>query len=137
CMKRGLDKLAVGRSESAMGGGRLAGRVALITGASRGIGAAVARAYAQEGAALALCHEPRPAPAGETEKLAAELRLAGTDVVSLAADLAEPREILDLVTAARSALGPLDVVVNNAAARSNAPWRELSADQWDHVQRVN
>lgn len=117
--------------------GRLAGRVALVTGASRGIGAAVARAYAAEGASVALGHEPRPGMAAMAEDLAAELRTAGTKAVALAADLAEPAAVQELVDGARAHLGPLDVVVANAALSARAPWREISVADWDRVLAVN
>ncbi|PZF81146.1 SDR family NAD(P)-dependent oxidoreductase [Jiangella anatolica] len=117
--------------------GRLAGRVALVTGASRGIGAAVARAYAAEGASVALGYEPRPDTAELAEELATELRAAGTKAVALAADLADPDAVDELVDGARAHLGPLDVVVANAALSASAPWREISVADWDRVFAVN
>ncbi|NEE01895.1 SDR family NAD(P)-dependent oxidoreductase [Phytoactinopolyspora halotolerans] len=117
--------------------GRLAGRVAIVTGASRGIGAAVARAYAAEGAAVGLACEPSPTPVELAEKLAAEIRASGGRAVAVPADLADPRAIESLVAQVRAELGPVDVVVNNAAASGSASWLELSVEEWDHVQRVN
>lgn len=117
--------------------GRLAGRVALVTGASRGIGAAVARAYAAEGASVALGYEPRPDMAARAEDLAAELRAAGTKAVALAADLADPGAVQDLVDGARAHLGPLDIVVANAALSAQSPWRDISVADWDRVFAVN
>lgn len=116
---------------------RLAGRVAIVTGASRGIGAAVARAYAAQGASVALACEPSPEPVDLAEALAGELRADGAKVVALPADLADPPAVESLVASARRELGPVDVVVNNAAASGAVSWRELSVEQWDHVQRVN
>ncbi|SEE28931.1 SDR family NAD(P)-dependent oxidoreductase [Jiangella alba] len=117
--------------------GRLAGRVALVTGASRGIGAAVARAYAAEGASVALGYEPRADMAAQAEELAAELRTAGTKAVALAADLADPGAVQELVDGARAHLGPLDIVVANAALSAQSSWRDISVADWDRVFAVN
>ncbi|WP_162451546.1 SDR family NAD(P)-dependent oxidoreductase [Phytoactinopolyspora mesophila] len=116
---------------------RLTDRVAIVTGASRGIGAAVARAYAAEGAAVAVAHEPRPEPTEQAEKLAAELAAAGAHVLPLAADLADPDAVERLAAVTRSEFGGIDIVVNNAAASSRAPWHELTVEEWDHVHQVN
>ncbi|AYY13257.1 SDR family oxidoreductase [Actinobacteria bacterium YIM 96077] len=118
-------------------GGRLDGRVALVTGASRGIGAAVARTYANEGAAVAVAHEPGPEPSEQAEKLVAEIVAAGGQALAIGADLADPDAVDALVASARSGLGPIDVVVNNAAASARGPWHELTVEQWDHIHRVN
>jgi 3-oxoacyl-[acyl-carrier protein] reductase len=117
--------------------GRLAGRVTLVTGASRGIGAAVARAFAAEGASVALGHEPTPAMARQAEDLATDLRANGTKAVALAADLADPAAVDDLVAGARAQLGPLDVVVANAALSARSGWRDISLADWDRVFAVN
>jgi 3-oxoacyl-[acyl-carrier protein] reductase len=115
----------------------LAGRVALVTGASRGIGAAVARAFAAAGGAVALAHEPAPEMAALAQDLAGELERQGGRAVALGADLADPAAVERLVATAREQLGPLDVLVANAAALPRAPWHEITVDQWDHVQHVN
>ena len=88
-------------------GKRLAGKKAIITGASRGIGAAVARAFAAEGADVALAHAANV----EMEKLARDLaeELSGTGVqaVAIAGDLASAEEPGAIVRKAREALGPI------------------------------
>lgn len=118
-------------------GDRLAGRVALVTGASRGIGAAVARAFVAEGAAVVIGHEPLPERREQAAQLAAELAADGGAVATAEADLGDPAAVADLVDQARRALGPLDIVVANAAAGGHASWREMSVDAWDHVHHVN
>ena len=87
----------------------LEGRVALITGASRGIGAAIARAYAAEGATLLLCAR------GEgVETLAAELSQQQRPARAMRGDLNDPGFARDLIASARKEHGRLDVLVNNA-----------------------
>lgn len=116
---------------------RLTGRTALITGASRGIGAAVARAFAAEGAAVVLGHEPHPERTKQAEDLADELVADGGRAVVAAADLADPHAADRLVDQARAAFGRVDIVVANAAAGGHLPWRDITVEQWDLVQNVN
>lgn len=98
---------------------RLAGRNAIVTGASRGLGRATALALAAEGAAVAVVarseaqwDERLPGTIGET---VAEIEAAGGRAVAIRADLLEPADIPRLVTETREALGPITVLVNNAA----------------------
>ncbi|MBV1704437.1 MAG: SDR family NAD(P)-dependent oxidoreductase, partial [Hyphomicrobiales bacterium] len=85
---------------------------ALVTGAGKRIGAAIAAALATEGFAVALHHRASGAEAG---RLASELRAKGARAVALAADLEDPRAVAGLVPAARAALGPLTLLVNSAS----------------------
>ena len=89
---------------------RLDGRRALITGASRGIGRAIAAAYARAGARLAL--SARTAP--NLEQVAGQVRELGAEVHTFGADLTDPQAPTRLVEHAAEALGGLDIVVNNA-----------------------
>jgi len=92
----------------------LAGRVALVTGASRGIGRAIALRLSVHGAAVVLTSS-----ASSAEALAAvteEIRSRGGRAAALSADLAEAEERAELVVRAAEALGPIDILVNNAAA---------------------
>jgi 3-oxoacyl-[acyl-carrier protein] reductase len=120
-----------------MSGSRLAGRVALLTGASRGIGAAAARAYVAEGAAVAIGYEPRPASAEQAAKLVAEISAAGGRAIAVAGGMADPDDIESFAANVRAELGPADIVVNNAAASARSPWTQLRIDEWDQVQNVN
>lgn len=99
--------------------GRLAGRAAIVTGASRGLGRAIALALAAEGAAVAVggrteevWDDRLPGTIGET---VADIEAAGGRAVAVRADLTDRDEIARLVDSARDALGPIAILVNNAA----------------------
>ncbi len=99
--------------------GRLEGRAAIVTGASRGLGRAIALALAAEGAAVAVAarteqvwNDKLPGTIGET---VAEIEAAGGRAVALRADLTNRDDVARLVDEARAALGPITVLVNNAA----------------------
>lgn len=120
-----------------MTAGRLAGRTALITGAVRGIGAAVARAFVAEGAAVAVAHEPTPAMAEGARHLVVELRATGGTAVAVSGDLADPAGPAEVVAQARRELGQIGVLVANAAASGRSPFQDITVEQWDRVQAVN
>ncbi|MGH7395671.1 MAG: SDR family NAD(P)-dependent oxidoreductase [Candidatus Methylomirabilales bacterium] len=114
--------------------GLLAGRVALITGASQGIGHAVAAAFATEGAALALCAR-RPGP---LERVVAALTGQGADVLALPADVGRPADIAALAEAVRRRFGRLHVLVNNASLLGPmVPLAEYPPEAWETVLAVN
>lgn len=113
---------------------QLDGRVALITGASRGIGRAIALAFAREGAALALTARSRDELAAVAEE-AAELSEAKTIVHP--ADVTDERQVDELFARVRGEFGRLDLLVNNAGAFDGGPLDELSAEAWDRVINTN
>ena len=112
---------------------RLAGRTALITGASRGIGRAIALRYAEEGADLFLTATKRTL-LEETQALA---EAHGAKVTLHCADLSRHDEALAMVDAALAALGNIDILVNNAGVYKAARLVDTSAEDFDRVMRVN
>ncbi|WP_374444652.1 3-oxoacyl-[acyl-carrier-protein] reductase [Stella sp.] len=109
---------------------RLDGKRALVTGASGGIGGAVARALHAQGAAVALAGTRRPA----LEALAAEL---GERTAVVTADLADPASADALVKAAEAALGGVDILVNNAGLTRDGLVMRMKDEDWQRVLDVN
>jgi len=114
-------------------GGSLAGRAMIVTGGSRGIGAAIAALMAEHGAGVLV--SGRDADRVQTAVKAMEG--LGGRVVGLAADAAKREDVDRLVDAARQEFGRLDVVVNNAGITSDALLVRMKDDDWDRVMDVN
>jgi NAD(P)-dependent dehydrogenase (short-subunit alcohol dehydrogenase family) len=114
--------------------GKLAGKAALVTGASRGIGKAVALAYAREGAKLFICARRR-APLA---RAAREIRAAGGEVGYLAADLSKATNVKRLVKEARRRFGTIHILVNNASILGpRVPIAAYPLAAWEEVIKVN
>ena len=111
----------------------LHGRAAIVTGASRNIGRAIARALAARGAAV-LVHA-RDAR-DEAEETAGIVRNAGGRAVVALADLTDPRAPAKLVEEALKAFGRIDILVNNAALRPEAPFADITYDAWRTVMAL-
>ena len=115
---------------------QLQGKVALITGASKGLGQAIALAFAREGAALALCARGELA----LHTVATECRLLGAEVLAVPADVANPADRERLVSLTLARFGGVDVLVNNASTLGPTPLPLLTdtdPEAFEDVIRVN
>jgi 3-oxoacyl-[acyl-carrier protein] reductase len=112
----------------------LQGRCALVTGAARGIGAAIARELARAGARLALLDLKAEGPLSD---LAAEIADAGGEAVVLTADVASFQEVGQAVEEARRRLGGLHILVNNAGINRDSVLWKMEEASWDAVIGVN
>lgn len=112
----------------------LAGKVALVTGASRGIGASIARRLAADGAAVAITYTSSPDKADEVVK---SIEATGGKAIAIKADSANSEEVRAAVTRTASDLGRLDILVNNAGIAIITPLEELTEDDFVRTFDVN
>lgn len=113
---------------------QLAGKVVLVTGASRGIGAAIARRLAADGAAVAITYSASPEKADEVVKA---IEAGGGKAIAIQADAADPVAVRAAVTRTAAELGRLDILVNNAGIAIMAPVADLSEADFDKTFAVN
>jgi NADP-dependent 3-hydroxy acid dehydrogenase YdfG len=120
-------------SSSADAAGDLGGKVAVITGASRGIGAACARALAAERTNLALLARS----AGQLDRLAGECRDLGVSALPVSCDVAQAKSVEIAVAQVLDAFGRIDVLINNAGVGYYKRFMELTEAEWDEMYNVN
>ncbi|MFB0520676.1 MAG: SDR family NAD(P)-dependent oxidoreductase, partial [Desulfatiglandales bacterium] len=113
---------------------RLKGKVALITGSSRGVGRAVALAYAREGASVVVNYASNKNAAGE---VVAAIKEMGSRAIAFRADVAKAAEAEALVQNTIEQFGGLDILVNNAGFSRPAMLLRMSEEQWDQVLDVH
>ncbi len=116
-------------------GTSLEGRVAVVTGAGRGIGAATAKLFAAEGARVVLASRTRSELADV--EAAIEGAVGKGRALSVPTDLADESSIVELFRAVHARFGDLHVLVNNGAKFQGAPVEEIEADDWDSLMAVN
>jgi NAD(P)-dependent dehydrogenase (short-subunit alcohol dehydrogenase family) len=113
---------------------RLSGKVALVTGGSRGIGRAVAAAYARQGARVFIYARNR----ADVDRAVADIRSGGGDIHGYAGDVGDAQKAKTVTRAVRERFGRLDVLVNNASALGpRVPIAEYPLSSWQEVVRVN
>ncbi len=112
----------------------LKNRVALVTGGSRGIGAGIAVALATAGADVAVNYREQGAAA---RSVCAEIASRGRKAIAVQADVSRAQEITRMVSELESSLGPVDILVNNAAIAKPRPFEEITETEWDEILRVN
>jgi 3-oxoacyl-[acyl-carrier protein] reductase len=112
----------------------LAGRTALVTGAASGIGAAIALAYAEAGARLCLADR---AAGTALDEVRGKCSAFGTDVVAVRADVSDEEQVARMFAACRDALGPVDVLVNNAGIVTESRVADMPTAMFDEMIAVN
>ncbi len=111
----------------------LAGKTALVTGGSRGLGLQMAQALGEQGARLVISSRKQ----SELDDAVAHLTAAGIDARALAADLSQDEQVTPFVEAALAQLGHIDILVNNAGASWGAPAEDYPLAAWDKVMDLN
>lgn len=112
----------------------LQGKVALVTGASKGIGAAIARELAARGAAVAVNYSGSKDAA---EKVVAEIKAAGGKSIAVQANVADPAAIPPMVETVTAQLGPIDILVNNAGIYEFSPLEQITPEHFHKQFNVN
>ena len=120
--------------------GQMDGMVAIVTGASRGLGRAIAREYAREGASVVICARSQ-SPTGLTgtlDETANDIRNAGGDVLAIDCDVTDAEQVNQMVRLASERYGRIDVLFNNAGAMVlGETIMEIDPVRWDQLMRVN
>lgn len=112
----------------------LAGKVALVTGGSRGIGAAIAKRLSSQGAAVAITYASNSTSA---EEVVNSIRIAGGKAIAIQANSAKAEDIKHAIVETATQLGGLDILVNNAGVATMAPIDNFAEADFDHLLAVN
>ncbi len=126
-------KVLEGQKEK-VSGKRLAGKVALVTGGSRGIGTAIAKRLADEGATVALTYSKNKESA---DKVVNEINQGESKAYAYKADVVSQSEVLQLIEQIKKDHGKLDILVNNAGVWEGGPLEEVDVEQFDRIFDVN
>ncbi|TCP89405.1 NAD(P)-dependent dehydrogenase (short-subunit alcohol dehydrogenase family) [Rhizobium sp. PP-CC-2G-626] len=115
------------------GSGRLAGKIALISGGAGGCGLAASELFAQEGAKVGIVD----LPSSRGEEVAAGIRAAGGEAIFAPADVSVSRDVTTAVKAVEAAFGAITVLFNHAGILAVGPFLETDEDEWDRLMAVN
>jgi len=113
---------------------KLEGQAAIVTGASSGIGAGVAKALAKEGASVLINYASSPEKA---EKVLSEIKAEGGNAIAFRADVSHEEEVVAMYKEAFKQFGTVDILVNNAGLQKDAKFHEMSLKEWNHVIAIN
>jgi glucose 1-dehydrogenase len=113
---------------------KLEGQIALVTGASSGIGAGIAKSLAAEGATVVVNYSSSPEKA---EQVLSEIKAAGGKGITVKADVSSEQEVLDMFKTTFDAFGTIDILVTNAGLQKDARFHDLSLAEWNKVIGVN
>ena len=120
--------------------GQMDGMVAIVTGASRGLGRAIAKAYAEEGASVVISARSQSPTglAGTLEETANDIRDAGGDVLAVSCDVTDEAQVNDMVRKAVDRYGRIDVLFNNAGMMVlGETIMDIDAPRWEQLMRIN
>ena len=119
---------------------RMKGQVAVVTGASRGLGREIARAYAEEGASVALCaraNSPTGLP-GTVQEVAQGIRDLGGDALAVLCDVADEGQVRAMVEQVEDHYGRIDILVNNAGLMiPSEPFLDIDPERWEQSMTIN
>jgi len=113
---------------------QLTGQVALVTGATGGIGSEICRALAKEGADIVICYHTKYE---EAQSLWGEITSLGREALLVQADVSKKDQVISAFEATRKNLGPIDILVNNAGITLMGKLEDLSEEDWDRCLEVN
>lgn len=113
---------------------KLANKVAVVTGSSRGLGAAIAKALAAEGAKVVVNYVRN---ASAAEEVVADIRSKGGQAISVRADVSRPEDVEELFRTATDRLGPIDILVNNASIWLTAKVIDMTLEDWQRTIDTN
>lgn len=112
---------------------KLSGKVAIVTGGSKGIGLAIARSLGEMGAKISICARDK----ARLNQAAEELRKSGIDVLEIPADVTRAKDIASLVETTEKKLGPIDILINNAGIGRWGPVHQMSEEDYDSILDTN
>jgi glucose 1-dehydrogenase len=113
---------------------KLKDQIAIVTGASSGIGAGIARALAKEGAKVVVNYS---SSADKAEKILADIRKDGGEGFTMRADVSKEEDVLAMFKETIKRFGTVDILINNAGLQNDAKFHEMTLEQWNHVMDIN